>query len=186
MRSVVNGRLVVLPVLAAALALAACTSQTPGTGTPVTSSTGGDTSTASTGANGSGLAAIQPCDLLDSGVVSQNGLHDNGPSTDSGARSCGWQKPTGIDTPGYSIGVDIRDNQGVGDLATSGFAISDDPVGRHQAKLAKETNGDGCLVAISVTDSSRVDVTANTSAGDVDAACTLANQYAKLVEPKLP
>jgi len=41
-------------------------------------------------------------------------------------------------------------------------------------------------VSIGVTTTSRVDVTANTGASDINQSCALANQYAKLIEPELP
>jgi hypothetical protein len=187
MRSVVNGRLVVLPVMVAALVgLAACTSGTPGNA--VTSSTGTSTSanTPSSTASGSGLAAMQPCDLLTSTELSQNGLTSTGPKTGSGARSCGWQNIAYDNGLGYAIGADVRDSQGLNDFNTDGYSLTDDPIGHHQAKQAQQTNGDGCIVSIGVTTTSRVDVTANTGASDINQSCVLANQYAKLIESKLP
>jgi hypothetical protein len=186
MRSVVNGRLVVLPVMAALMGLAACNNSTPGNA--VTSSTGTSTSTnsPSSTASGSGLAAIQPCDLLTSTELSQNGLTSNGPSTGSGARRCRWDNIAYDNGLGYTIGADVRDGQGLKDFNTAGYSLNDDPIGRHQAKQAQQTNGDGCIVSIGVTTTSRVDVLASNGAADVNQSCALANQYAKLIEPKLP
>jgi hypothetical protein len=182
MRSVVKGRFAALPLIATALVVAACSTATPGTGSPASSSPAPSSSTD----GGAALAAIQPCDLLDSSVLSQNDLTSKGPSTGSGARSCSWQRKTGLNTAGFVIGVDIRDGQGINDLNKDGLSTSSDPVGHHQAVLAKETDGDVCDVTIGITPTSRVDISANTSDANIDQACTLANQYAKLIEPKLP
>jgi hypothetical protein len=183
----VNGRLATVVVLAAGLVgLAACSSPTPGTGTPVPSSQAPSSGGASTGGNGAALAAVQPCDLLDSSVQSQNGLTSSGPTSGSGARSCRWAKKVSLNAPGFVIGLDIRDSQGISDFNTDGYAMTNESIGHHQAVQGKQTSGDLCLVTIAITSNSRVDVTANTSDSNIDQACTLANQYAKLIEPKLP
>ncbi|HEX5118547.1 MAG TPA: DUF3558 family protein [Pseudonocardiaceae bacterium] len=182
-----NGRLATVVVLAAGLfGLAACSSSTPGTGTPVQSSQPPSSSGTTTGNGGAALAALQPCDLLDSSVQSQNGVISSGPKSGSGARSCRWTKKVSLNAPGFVIGADIRDSQGISDFTSDGYAMTNESIGHHQAVQAKQTSGDVCVVIIGVTPTSRVDVTANTSDSDIDAACTLANQYAKLIEPKLP
>jgi hypothetical protein len=189
MRSVVNRRLVVLPVVAVALfGLIACTSTTPGTGTAANPSTGAQSSadTPTNSASSSGLAGIQPCSLLNSTEVSQNALTSKGPRSGSGARSCTWDNAAYDNGLGYALGVDIRDTQGINDINTGGYALSDDPIGHHQGKQIRETNGDLCGVVIGVTATSRVDVSANTGNSDINQACVLANQFAKLIEPKLP
>ncbi|HEX4702265.1 MAG TPA: DUF3558 domain-containing protein [Pseudonocardiaceae bacterium] len=179
-----NGRLIVLS-MAVLMGLAGCTSATPGTGVagnPTTSSA--ETSTDNT--SSSGLAAIKPCDLIDGSEISQLGLTSTGPTTGSGARSCGWDNNAFDNGLGYTIGADIRDHQGLKDTNTVGFSFIDDPIGHHQGKQARETTGDACLVVIGVTPTSRVDVSANTGSADINQACTLANQFAKLIEPNLP
>jgi hypothetical protein len=187
MRSVVRGRLVVLPVVMTALfGLVACSNTTPGAAVTPPAGTATSANTPSSTASGSGLAAMQPCDLLSSTELSQNGLTSNGPSTGSGARSCRWDNNAYDNGLGYTIGADIRDSQGLKDINTVGYTLSDDPIGHHQAKQAQQINGDGCFVSISVTTTSRVDVPASTGAADVNQSCVLANQYAKLIEPKLP
>jgi Protein of unknown function (DUF3558) len=187
MRSVVNGRLVVLPVMMAALmGLAACTNNTPGNAVTSSTETSTSANSPSSTASGSGLAAIQPCDLLTSTELSQNSLTSNGATTGSGARSCSWDDNAYDNGLGYTAEADVRDSQGLNDFNTAGYSLSDDPIGRHQAKQARQTNGDGCIVSIGVTTTSRVDVTANTGAADINQSCALANKYAKLIEPKLP
>ncbi|HEX3648532.1 MAG TPA: DUF3558 family protein, partial [Pseudonocardiaceae bacterium] len=163
-----------------------CSSPTPGTGTPVPSADAPSSAGGSTGNGGAALAALQPCDLLDNSVASQNGLTSSGPTTGSGARSCRWTKKVTLNAPGYVIGADIRDSQGIKDYITASYSTTNDPIGNHQAVQEKQTSGDLCDVTIGVTPSSRVDITANTSDSDIDTACSLANQFAKLIEPKLP
>lgn len=179
-----NGRLVAMVVLAVGLTgLVGCSTSTPGTGTPVGSSSSAGSS--SSNPNSSALAAIQPCSVLTSSEISRNGLSDQEASTGSGARSCTWSNNSFDNGAGYALEVDIRDSQGLKDINTDGYAITDDSVGGHRGKQAQQTSGAGCFVSIGVSPTSRVDVSAETSA-DVNQACTLANQYAKLIEPKLP
>lgn len=183
-----NGRLAILPfALVGLLALAACTSTTPGTGATTLPPSSQQPATSSSAApSGSALASIQPCDLLTSGEISKNGLTGQEESNDSGARSCTWDNDAFDNGLGYTVGDDIRDTQGLADINTDGYSVSDDPVGSHQGKLAQQTNGDGCFVAIGVGTSARVDVVVSTASADVQQSCALANRYAKLIEPKLP
>jgi hypothetical protein len=131
------------------------------------------------------LASIQPCDLLSAAELSENQLTKTDSGAQSGSRTCTWHNVTADNGIGYVIGTDVRDSQGLKDINTNGYQVTDDPVGSHQGRLVQQTTGDTCVVVIGVGNSSRVDVVAN-GAGDVNQACTLANQFAKLVESKLP
>ncbi|HEX4703510.1 MAG TPA: DUF3558 domain-containing protein [Pseudonocardiaceae bacterium] len=184
MRSVVNSRLVVLTMVAL-MGLAGCASATPGTGVAANTTTS-SAEAPTDSASSSGLAAIKPCDLIDSSELSRLGLTSTGPTSGSGARSCGWDNNAYDNGLGYTIGADIRDGQGLNDINTNGFALSNDPIGHHQGKQVRETTGDVCGVTIGVTATSRVDISANTGSADINQACTLANQFAKLIEPNLP
>jgi predicted small secreted protein len=187
----VNRRLAVLPLLAVALfGLAACNNTTTGSGTPATTPTsdassggGGTTPGGGAGGGGTGTASLQPCDLLGASVLDQNQLTKSDSSSDSGARSCGWENTTQDNGAGYSLGIDIRDSQGTADANTGGYAKTTDNVGSHQGVQLESSSGDDCIVAIGVTSTSRVDVVVSTSNGG---ACTLANQFANVVEPQLP
>lgn len=188
-----NRRSVAVPVLAAVLfGLVACSSGTVGTATPTqgggpaTGSGGGSTSSSSSSGSGDSLASIQPCDLPSSSVLAQLQLTKIGSGTDSGARSCRWQKPVDINgINGYTASVDIRDSQGLSDVNTDGYTVTDDTVGSHQAKELQSSALGDCIIAIGVTDSSRVDVTANAGT-DASQACDVVSQLAKAVEPQLP
>lgn len=196
MRSVVNRRLAVLPLFAAAVfGLAACNNSTTGTGTPeptvggaTTSSDGGSTpsSTGGGSSGGGSLTSVQPCDLLDSSTLSANQLTSAGSSNSSGARSCNYHRSVDINgNNGAAVGIDVRDSQGLKDINAAGFTVTDDNVGGHQGKQAALNAGGGCFVAIGVGDSARVDVQVSATA-DTTQACQLANTLAKDVEPKLP
>ena len=179
-----NRRTTVLPfVVAALLGAAACTNSTPGSGTPTTAGStqpGGPTSS-----GGSGLTSLQPCDLISPDIASQNQLGT--PTTDNaaGSRGCTWQNTTANNGDGYVVGTDIRGSQGIKDVNTAGNTVTPDNIGNHPGRQLQSTQATVCLIAIGVTNSSRVDITV-TGGTDANQACQLANQFAKLVEPKLP
>jgi hypothetical protein len=131
------------------------------------------------------LASIQPCDLLSSDVVSQNQLGTPAPDNASGARACTWQNTTANNGDGYVVGTDIRDSQGIKDVSTGGYTVTPDNIGGHPGRQLQSTQAGGCIIAIGVTSSSRVDVTV-TAGTDANHACQLANEFATLVEPNLP
>jgi hypothetical protein len=131
------------------------------------------------------LTSIQPCNLLSSDVVSQNQLGSPTPGNESGARICSWQNTTANNGDGYTIGVGIRDSQGIKDVSPDGYTVTPDNIGGHQGRQLQSTQSGTCIIAIGVTNSSRVDVTVNAGTDPVQ-GCQLANQFAKVVEPNLP
>lgn len=95
----------------------------------------------------------------------------------AGSKSgCEW------DGSQFTVGVDVRTNVGLAGVLANGGTISGTTVGSHQAKLQQDPSG--CMYALGVTDSSRVDVTAtgNSENGQCDEALAVA----KLIEKKLP
>lgn len=185
LRSVVTRRALLLPVAAGLFALAACTSPTQGTGTPAGPPTSEPT-TATSSAAGSALAAIQPCDLISQSQATQNTLVPKGPSNEGAARNCSWSNPVADNGDGYAVEIGLRDSQGLKDINTDGFTMTDDQIGRHQGKQGEDTSTGDCLVFIGVTDTSRVDVVISDGNSDATEACQLANHYATLIEPELP
>lgn len=163
--------------------LAACSSPTGAT-SPAQSSHA--PSSAAAPAGGSLSKSIKPCDLLDSSVLKRNGLTSSGNKPFAGARTCTWTKKVTLNAPGYVIGADIWDTQGIADYNSAGYAITNDPIGHHQVIQAKQTDGDLCDVTIGITKTSRVDISANISDPNITRACALANKFAKLIEPKVP
>lgn len=130
------------------------------------------------------LASIDPCALLVQNELDRLGLSKENSETRLGARRCIWGRGSQNGHDGYVISAGIRDHQGLKDINKDGYTVTDDPIGRHSAQQAEEVgDGSGCFVAVGVTDSTRVDITASTDAGK---ACALANTVAKVVEPLLP
>jgi Protein of unknown function (DUF3558) len=174
-------------LLVAALGLSGCTTTSTGSPLPTRSTTGGQTtSNSSTTSDDAAakLASIDPCTLLSQAQLGQYGLskHDSGDL--AGSRHCAWAHLVDASGKGgYVVGAAIWDQQGITDVNADGYSITDVVTGRHQARQGEQTGGDGCFVAIGVTDSTRVDVVAS---GDPGQGCTLANQFAKLIEPRLP
>ncbi|HEY3611546.1 MAG TPA: DUF3558 family protein [Pseudonocardiaceae bacterium] len=177
---------VLLFVVAALLSLAACTNSTLGSGSPSggTQPGGGPTS-GGTMSSGPALSSIRPCDLLSSDIASQNQLGTPTPINEGGARACTWQNTTANNGIGYSIEVGIRDSQGINDVNTADSTVNPDNIGSHSGRQLQSTQSGLCLIAIGVTNSSRVDVVVSAGTDPVQ-GCQLANQFAKLVEPNLP
>jgi hypothetical protein len=171
----------------AALALAGCTQNVPGSQTTGSSGSGGQPTSASSPSGGApggkSLASVDPCTLLTSGEVAQLGLPAGQKENLGGARGCTWNVPSGN---GYSLGVGIRDAQGIKDLVTEGGRLSKISVGKHDARRLEEqgkTPG-SCMITLGVTSSSRVDVQVN--ADTTTQACQIADNVVTNVEPKLP
>jgi len=178
----VNRRHVVAALIAVALfELVACGQSTHGTATPGTSAG----RPATTG--GASTTSLQPCDLLTSADASALQLTaQGGPTNFGGARTCEWRKPVDINGQnGFSTRIAIRDSQSLSDITSAGYTVTQDNVGSHQGKQAALDGGGGCLIAIAVSNTSRVDV--DISGGtDTASSCQFANQVAKVVEPHLP
>lgn len=150
-------------------------------GGPTTPTTGGASSTSDAAAT---LAAIDPCSLLTQTQLDQYGLRRRDSGDVAGARTCSWDHPADVQGKGsFNLKPGIWDRQGLKDINTRGYSLADVVIGRHQARQAAQAGGNGCFIAIGVTESSRVDVAAS---GDPGQGCVLANQFATLIEPQLP
>ena len=159
-------RFLLVPVVALlALGLAGCSDETAGDATPGQSTNrptipGGDTSTEA------------PAESSEPG---------GGDSGTGQLQPCDLL--TADELARFNLGEGVEDELGTDQVQTSG---SKEPmkVGSHDAVRYDGVLGT-CVVAIGVTDTSRVDVTAAAD-GDLQKACTVAKQAAQLVEPKLP
>lgn len=181
-----NRRTAALPlVVAALLGVAACTNSTTGSGTPAPTTNTTQPGSGGPTSGGPGLASIQPCDLISSNDASQNQLGTATPGNEGGARSCTWENTTANNGVGYTVGVDIRDSQGIKEVNTDGYTVTPDNIGSHPGRQLQSTLSGSCFIAVEVTNSSRVDVSVNAGTDPVR-GCQLANQFAKLVEPNLP
>jgi hypothetical protein len=177
-------------VIASALCLAGCASETPGDATPGDTGNGGslpsfpegtetETTTEPSEEPGSGTEDLEPCELLSAQDLAALGLPDEPDEQDIGpARSCQWQA-----SGSHTVTIGVMDALSIGDVVSATTPQPKD-VGSHQA--VQYTDGAGlCAIAMPVTDSSRVDVS-GVAGGDDAKACDVANQAAELIEPKLP
>lgn len=161
-----------VPVIAVS-AVAGCNAGAPGNpvSVPVTPSSVHPSTTLS--------ESIDPCTLLTSSDAQAFGLVSNGRDTTGGARSCSWHK-----TGQYTIGTGVFDHIGLAQLSKAGRTITDHPVGIHDGRQVFSQEG-GCGVYLQITSHSVTDVVV-VDAQDAQQECALADDFARLVEPKLP
>jgi hypothetical protein len=160
-------RSLILPVLmVVGIGSAACT----GGGTSGTATTPPTTSTTA-----NPVAAIDPCGLLSQSDMTSLGLTSTGPEKTAKSRGCGWDKGAS-----YSVGIYADSSQGLDELradnSTTGSLQSHDAIQTQNSSI-------DCLFDIAVTKTSSIDVSVEAGIGN---ACQLAQQYAALIEPKLP
>jgi uncharacterized protein DUF3558 len=151
------------------MGLAACSTGTPGQGVP--------TSTPSTSDAPGGLGSLNACSLLSASEATSVGLPSTGTVSNAGSHSgCEW------DGSQFTVGVDVRLDVGLSGIVATGGAITDTTIGRHTARQTDSQAG--CLIAMGITNSSRVDAlaTGNTQAGQ----CAEARAVAAFVEKRLP
>jgi hypothetical protein len=181
-------------VLAALLAgLTACSSKTDGsavvgdepTGNPTTTSRTTRPSRPPTTSNtNAGALPSDPCSLLTAQAQTQLGISGGERGDVGSARGCKWRLRGPEET--YFFSVDIRDSVGIKDIPASSNPKPLPDIGGHKAVQLSGFGGPGsCSVALGVGDSSTVthSVTAGTN---LQKACELALQMARLVEPELP
>lgn len=183
-----------LPVAAAVLGLAACTSQTAGNANPTGANGPSNTpAPATTGSSADGLAGLNACDLLTSAEAAQFKAQGPGKVQDtqtSGASSaCGWTGRS-ADDRSVSFGVLVRGSQSIDDLQTqaqsSGGTVSSGTLNGRDARQAKLASG-GCILALKVGPDSRVDLSVVIGGvTDPTEACDIASRLGNVVEPKLP
>jgi hypothetical protein len=169
----------ILPAFAAiALGAAACSSGAA-TGTPTATSAPATTSSSDSSSSGDGnsLASVDPCGLLTQQQVSQLGLTAEGPANNAESKGCGWRKG-----PTYSLGFYIYQNRPIDAVGSNG--ASKVTLQSHDA-VETTASGTGCAVEIEVSRTSTVLVTTDANSG-LTQSCRIAEQYATLIEPKLP
>lgn len=171
------------------LAVAACSSGNTGFPVPATSATsGGDGSSGSQDTTSAGgtkiaspdqLANTDACSLLTASEATSVGLPSQGIEDAAGAHSgCQWN---GSD---FSVSVGVRTDVGLAGVLLNGGTLTNTTVGTHQAKQVAGVASSGCLVAMGITNSMRVDVGATqVSTGN---ECQEAMAVAQLVEKRLP
>ncbi|WP_162292987.1 DUF3558 family protein [Actinophytocola xinjiangensis] len=177
-------------MVALAVALVSCSSETPGDatsgdgdGTSVQIPTeGGDSETTEppeTSESGTGSAdSLEPCELFSSDDLAALSLTGGQEEELAGARVCLWQA-----TDNHTVSAGVWANLGIDDVQSKTppepKTVGSRPATQYTGELGV------CVVALELTETSRVDVTA-AAQGDLNKACSIANQAAELVEPKLP
>lgn len=183
--------------LLAGLALLAtgCATQSPGSASPADEGSSTPSNLEPSTSNPAPIVNsrdMDPCDLLSSEEVVEFG-NFKPPSRQEmgGARGCDFLPDRGDESDRReesegslpTIGVGIRDEQGIGDAVDQGYGVDNGEFnGRPAAKIPAE--GGGCIIALALTDTSRVDV--GVTGIDTDKACQLVEQVTEIVEPKLP
>lgn len=156
------------------------------TAAPTTTSQTADSAGASTSSSSGGsqsLDANKPCSLLSSSDLAA-----------LGSTSTPYQDKTGdvqtceltTATFGAQLGVE---KLGLSQVQANGGTVNDVPInGRQGKEVVGPQGGNGCLVAVPLTETSRVDISAvmNDASATGQQTCTAALQVAKLVEPHLP
>lgn len=182
-----------LVVAALALTLTACSDKT--TGEPSAASPGSEpasttttkkngTSPTSTSDTSSPLAAVKPCDLLDSAAMSTLGITKPGQEDKIGkARGCQWRVDRASIADSYTFDIALFESLGIADVVGDG---NPKPltVGSRKAVQTLRGQNQGCAISIEVTAKSRVDVQA--AGSDGQKLCAPVLEAAKLVEPELP
>ncbi|WP_156093968.1 DUF3558 family protein [Lentzea aerocolonigenes] len=163
----------------AAVTLSAC-SGGPSTGTPRPATETTTTTSTSAGKDTTSLAETDPCSLLTSSEASELGASGTPKREKVGtADVCKWRKPGE-----GNFDVSVRANLGLAEVKPDGGQIADLTVG---SRKAKKVSGDGsgvCIIALDVSSSSRVDVSALGRPNED--SCPVALKLAELVDPKLP
>ncbi|MBM7775733.1 hypothetical protein JOD54_005937 [Actinokineospora baliensis] len=127
---------------------------------------------------------IKACALLSGSDAQALGITDEGKATDTASRSsCLWRVEKPVIADSYSISVTFFKELAVGDLVTS-QEKSPVRIGKHNGVKALGDSDSGCIVALEVTVSSRVDVRA--IGGDSAGLCGVAMGAAERVEARLP
>jgi uncharacterized protein DUF3558 len=172
--------------------LAGCAESTQGSpspgGEPDSTGTSSTPSTSSAGTStsepdgGDGLAAIEPCGILDQSDLGAMQLTGGNEVKLGSARTCDYRREGATLNESFTVSLALWDNQGLDKLnAPTKQQLPD--IGSHKAFSFVDAGG-VCGTAIGVGDSSRVDSSA--TGGDEQQACQLAAQLATIVERKLP
>ncbi|WP_157987530.1 DUF3558 family protein [Jiangella endophytica] len=133
-------------------------------------------------AGDAGLAALDPCAMVDAAGAGSLGLTGGEAETLGEARVCRYRFEGPTLNESFTVSVELFETYGPADIvATDVQALA--PIGDHEAVTFTGTTG-GCVVSLGVSETSRLDATA--VGGDPALACEHATQLAALAEPALP
>jgi hypothetical protein len=168
-----------LPAVAVVgLLAAACNSSDQGSPAPATQAGLSGSANPSTSDNGGGTPKVNPCELLTGQELSQLGLQASEPDHVTDVVQCAWKK-----SGSYSVSFNVYEKLGLSDLNPNGDAVTKKTVGSHDAE--QYSDAAACTVALGLSKSTAMTVLIN-GVGDQSTLCQEANDFATLVEPKLP
>ncbi|WP_197319411.1 DUF3558 family protein [Saccharomonospora sp. NB11] len=179
---------IVLPLLSL-LFLVGCADTEPGSASPTGHSEDMNTPTGESSPGGSregsSLEQMDPCSLLDGAELNRFGEFGPGEYRDYGTgRNCRWQ----ADRDGASekvplVDLIIEDEAGVDVLPDLGGGLQTGKAGSGRS-IVRTSNEDGCVVAMAVGESARVDVIV--SMVELDSACSITDELVDIIDEKLP
>ncbi|EID53737.1 Protein of unknown function (DUF3558) [Saccharomonospora xinjiangensis XJ-54] len=130
--------------------------------------------------------SVDPCELLSVEELKPHGeFIDAGRRELGGARSCVYQRSARGGHQGFVVALNVRDSQGIESVADAGGKVTESAVGERNAVQSANMSVGDCTVAMEIDDSSRIDVSVN-GLPSVDVTCPIAEDVARLVEPRLP
>ncbi|HET6289702.1 MAG TPA: DUF3558 domain-containing protein [Amycolatopsis sp.] len=179
-------KLLLVPLTAAAFVLVACSTEKPGipSAAPSSPAQGGESTAPPVTTNGADPASIDPCSLLGAADLASYGTFEPPvPSNGGGARGCEFTKDSETAADAVTLGVDVRDKQGVDSVVDGGNGKTTGNVNGRKAVLVPKPPS-GCLMALETGASARVDVVVVST--DPQKSCGMAEKIADIVEPKLP
>lgn len=128
--------------------------------------------------------SLDSCTLLSPSEIATLGDFDEPRRIDlGGVRGCSFEPQNTGATRSPTINVGVRESQSVDSANDQGLGVTEATFNGRDAAQIPNTNG-GCIIALALTDSSRVDV--GVTGVDHEQACELVEQVAEIVEPKLP
>ena len=174
-------------VLAAALALTACSQSSSGTPTPqdttaetTTSAKASPSNTAST----SPIADINPRDLLTPTERTQLGGLGEGERKDVGGIGCSWGA-----SGSHRTAIILNDKLSIQDLNDpAGTSVDITVNGRKARKIPgseQTANDNQCDLGLEIDPHSRALIIVTLVRGTAEEACQIADQAAQIIEPKL-
>ncbi|WP_073846138.1 DUF3558 family protein [Amycolatopsis sp. CB00013] len=168
--------------MVALVTVTACSSETPGTATPVPTSSNPTTAISSDAAPANIFGALKACDLLEP-TTTAKGFESPRVETYESDNGCRTAKR------GYaSVSIYLVPEAGIDKLSPGqGTKVPSKLNGREAVEIPGDAGTDACTVAVAVGPNARM--TASTTleqTGTNEEACALSREIAEAAEPKLP
>lgn len=181
--------------MCALFGVSACAAEESGSAAPVSTSAGQSgaptttTAPADSESTGGSTTSLNPCDLLRPAELTELApTYKDGeePSYGKGGRTCQWvPELPNASTVLPVVAVYIWDEQGLDDVKEiEGGGIRHGTLNGRD--VAQAPGPDGCLIALAVSETSRVDVVVSSVDVAKQDRCAPAEKVAEIVEPKLP